>query len=421
MTNRWFQLLAGIVGMIAVTNLQYGWTFFVEPMAKKHLWERLEIQVAFNIFVLTETWLVPVEAYLADRFGPRLLVFLGGVLVAVAWSINAAADSLLWLYVGNGLGGAGAGIVYGISIGNALRWFPDRRGLAAGLTAAAFGAGSAITVIPIQETIERAGYEAAFLWFGLAQGGVVLFVALAMRTPRLVRVAAPPAACGVQLSRDFTPVEMLRAPIFWFLYILMTLVTGGGLVAIAQLGPIAKDFGVADVPFLVWGYSISALSLAALSERIGSGLTRPFFGWISDHIGREKTMFVAFSLEALSLGCWISLGAVPELFVLFAGLTLFFWGEVFSLFPALCGDMFGRRYATTNYAILYTAKGTAASMVPLGSYWYEVTGSWTPIFALAFFFDVVVALSVLLVLRPWRARWTNALEEGSSGSKAEGG
>jgi OFA family oxalate/formate antiporter-like MFS transporter len=410
LTNRWFQLLAGIVGMIAVTNLQYGWTFFVEPMAKKHLWDRLEIQVAFNIFVLTETWLVPIEAYLADRFGTRLLVVAGAVLVAAAWTINAAADSLLWLYVGNGIGGAGAGIVYGISIGNALRWFPDRRGLAAGLTAAAFGAGSAITVIPIQETIQRAGYEAAFLWFGLAQGGVVLLVALVMRTPHLSPVAAQPSARGVQMHREFTPLEMLRAPIFWFLYVLMTLITGGGLVAIAQLGPIAKDFGVADVPIAMMTYSISALSLAALLERIGSGLTRPFFGWISDFIGREKTMFIAFSLEAVSLWCWMSLGETPELFVLFAGLTLFFWGEVFSLFPALCGDMFGRRYATTNYAILYTAKGTAASMVPLGSYLYETTGSWTPIFTLAIVFDVVVAISVLFVLRPWRARWSNELQ-----------
>src|SRR4051794_16259181 len=186
LTNRWLQLIAGIVGMVSVTNLQYGWTFFVDPIKQKFpFWEREEIQIGFTIFVLTETWLVPIEAYLADVIGPRVMVFLGGLLVGCAWVINAGADSLAMLYLGNAVGGAGAGIVYGISMGNALRWFPDRRGLAAGLTSAAFGAGSALTVIPIQMTIEQAGYEAAFFWFGLGQGLVVLATALVMRTPRL--------------------------------------------------------------------------------------------------------------------------------------------------------------------------------------------------------------------------------------------
>jgi len=402
LTNRWLQLTLGIIGMISVTNLQYGWTFFVPSIADKHHWREADIQVAFAIFVLAETWLVPIEAYLADVFGSRLLVFVGGILVAVAWINNSAADSLFLLYFGNAVGGAGAGIVYGISIGNALRWFPDRRGLAAGLTAAAFGAGSAITVIPIQATIENAGYEAAFFWFGIGQGAIVLVVALLMRTPRLI---PSPSGKVMQTVRDFSPLEVLRTPLFWLLYAMMALVTVGGLVAIAELKPMARSFGVANVTFLILGYAITALSLAALWDRIMSGITRPIFGWISDHIGREKTMFFAFCLEAAAILGWIQFGHVPELFVLFSALTLFFWGEIYSLFPALCGDMFGRKYAATNYALLYTAKGTASLFVPLGSYLYQATQTWTPILSLAIVFNVLVAFTAMFVLRPLRKRW----------------
>ena len=405
LTNRWVQLTLGIIGMISVTNLQYGWTFFVQPMMDKHGWSKEQISVAFAIFLLTETWLVPIEAYLADLFGSRLLVFAGGVLVAAAWMINSVADThtLHLLYLGNALGGAGAGIVYGISIGNALRWFPDRRGLAAGLTAAAFGAGSALTVIPIRATIRDFGYQAAFFWFGIGQGAIVLLVALAMRKPRSIPA---PSAKVVQSIRDFTPLEMLRSPLFWLMYVMMILANVGGLTAIQDLALIAESFGVANVTFLMVGSAINALSLAAMLDRIMGGITRPIFGWISDHIGREITMFIAFSLEAGAILGWSTFGHVPELFVLFSALTLFFWGEIYSLFPALCGDMFGRKFATTNYAILYTAKGSASLFLLLGTRLFEVTGSWTPIFALAIAFDGLVALAALFVLRPLRKRWT---------------
>ncbi len=404
LTNRWVQLSLGIVGMISVTNLQYGWTFFVEPIATKYRWEKPQIQLAFTIFVLAETWLVPIETYLAHLFGSRLLVFTGGLLVAIAWIINSGADTLFLLYLGNALGGAGAGIVYGISIGNALRWFPDRRGLAAGLTAAAFGAGSAFTVIPIQATIRYSGYEAAFFWFGIIQGTIVLVVALAMRTPRSLPT---PVAKVLQSVRDFTPLEMLRTPLFWLVYVMMTLVTVGGLVAIAELEPIARTFGVANVTYLIIGNAITALSLAAMLDRIMGGITRPIFGWISDQIGRENTMFIAFSLEAAAIFGWITFGHVPELFVLFSALTLFFWGEVYSLFPALCGDMFGRRYAAVNYGFLYTAKGSAAVFVYWGRSLHQVTQSWTPIFAMAIAFNVLVAFTAIFVLRPLRKRWAS--------------
>src|ERR1700682_815213 len=224
--SRWVQLVAGMLGMCMIANLQYGWTLFVNPIQEKHHWGLAAIQVAFSIFVVFETWLVPLEGYLVDRFGPSIIVGIGGVFVATGWAINAAADSLLLLYVGGAIGGLGAGIVYGTAAGNALKWFPDRRGLAAGLTAAGFGAGSALTVMPIANMISGDGYESAFLTFGLIQGIGVLITAAILRAPRGTDVpAAPPRL--LQTTREVRPLQMLRLPLFWLLYLMMTIVAMG--------------------------------------------------------------------------------------------------------------------------------------------------------------------------------------------------
>ena len=403
--NRWIQLAAGVAGMVAVANLQYGWTFFVGPLGREHpSWPEGKIQLAFTLFVLAETWLVPIEAFLADLFGPRRLVAAGGLLGAGGWVLNSVADSLAVLYLGNVLAGMGAGIVYGISMGSALRWFPDRRGLAAGLTSAAFGAGSALTVAPIRYTIRVAGYRSAFLWFGLGQGLVVLAAALVLRSPRPGDLPAAAAGRVEQSHRDFSPLEMLATPTFWLLYVMMTMVTVGGLMAIAQLEPMARSYGIADYPLMLVGVTVTALTLAASIDRVLNGLTRPFFGWMSDHIGRERTMFIAFTLEACAILLLINFAAHPVWFVVLTGLTFFAWGEIYSLFPAVSADLFGRRYATTNYALLYTAKGTASLLVPLGSYLHQQTGSWKPIFALAVVFDIVTAILAITALRWLRRR-----------------
>ncbi|HKW92652.1 MAG TPA: oxalate/formate MFS antiporter [Methylomirabilota bacterium] len=404
-STRWAQLVVGIVGMVAIANLQYGWTLFVNPIDSKFHWGKAAIQVAFTLFVLAETWLVPLEGYLVDRFGPRLLVAIGGVLVGAAWWINAGASSLLMLYAGGLLGGVGAGIVYGTSVGNALKWFPDHRGLAAGLTAAAFGAGSALTIVPIATMITTRGYERAFLSFGIGQGLVVLLCALFLRAPRRGEVPDLAAGGGPQSSRDFTPLEMLRSPAFWLLYVMMTMLAMGGLMATAQLGPIAGDFKVATVPVSLFGLTMAALPFALSLDRVLNGVTRPFFGWVSDHIGRENTMFIAFGLEGLGILLLINFAHVPVLFVVFSGLVFFAWGEIYSLFPAMSGDLFGRKFATTNYGLLYTAKGTASLLIPLGNVLKATTGSWMPIFILAIAFDWLGALLALFVLKPLRIRW----------------
>ena len=398
---RLVQLLAGIICMVMIANLQYGWTLFVLPIDNKFHWGRPSIQIAFSIFILAETWLVPVEGWLVDRFGPRIVVFVGGVLVAIAWAFNSVAGTLTMLYVAAAIGGIGAGAVYGTCIGNALKWFPDRRGLAAGLTAAGFGAGSALTIIPIQGMIQSHGYEATFLWFGVGQGVVVVLLSLLLRAPR---VGEAPASTRVrQTARDYTPIEMLGSPIFWVMYAMFVLVGAGGLMATAQLAPIADDFQIAKIPVTLLGLTLPALTFALSIDRVLNGLTRPFFGWVSDHIGRENTMFIAFGLEAVGIWALGAFGHDPVSFVILSGVVFFAWGEIYSLFPSTCTDVYGSRYATTNAGLLYTAKGTAALLVPFASVLAAASGGWHTVFVAAAVMNAVAAVMALAVLKPLRS------------------
>jgi OFA family oxalate/formate antiporter-like MFS transporter len=392
--------------MVAIANMQYGWTLFVGPIQDKFGWEKAAIQVAFTLFVLFETWPVPLEGYLVDRFGPRLMVLLGGVLVGAAWILNAHADSLVMLYLGGAIGGIGAGIVYGTSMGSALKWFPHRRGLAAGLTSAAFGAGSALTVLPISYLINNEGYESAFFWFGIIQGSVVLVCGLLLRTPQLDTPAAVPAAAITQSGRDFRFLEMVRTPLFWLIYLMFAMVCMGGLMITAQISDMAKvEFGVAKKPIYFGSAMIEALPLALALDRVLNGLTRPFFGWVSDRVGRENTMFIAFTLEGLAILLLVQFAHDPVLFVLLTGLTFFAWGEIYSLFPALCSDVYGRKFATTNYGFLYTAKGTAALLVPLGNIIQKASGTWMTVLLAAAILDLITALLALFVLKGWVRRF----------------
>jgi OFA family oxalate/formate antiporter-like MFS transporter len=390
--------------MVMIANLQYGWTLFVNPIDQKYHWGRAAIQVAFTIFVLTETWLVPIEGYLIDKFGPRVMIAGSGVLVAIAWAINSVADSLFLLYVGAAIGGIGAGVIYGGSVGNALKWFPDRRGLAAGLTAAGFGAGSALTVIPIANMIQSSGYQSAFLWFGLGQGIVVVLVALFLRAPKPGEVNAPAAPAVAQSKRDYGPGEVLRTPVFWVMYAMFVMVGAGGLMATAQLAPIAKDFNVGGIPVSILGITLPTLTFALSIDRVLNGFCRPFFGWVSDNIGRENTMFIAFFAEGVGIWFLYLNANDPLLFVLLSGVVFFAWGEIYSLFPATCTDIYGRTFATTNYGLLYTAKGTASLLVPLANVLQVTTGSWKVVFLVAAALNIVAAIMAVVVLKPMRIK-----------------
>jgi MFS transporter, OFA family, oxalate/formate antiporter len=403
-SQRWMQLAFGVGCMVMIANLQYGWTLFVGPIDQKYQFGRAAIQVAFTIFVLTETWLVPFEGWLIDRYGPKLMIGGSGILVAVAWIWNAYATTLIEFYIAAAIGGIGAGVVYGGSVGNALKWFPDRRGLAAGITAAGFGAGSALTVIPIANMIATSGFEAAFLWFGIGQGLIVCVVAFWMRAPEKGEVPIPPKPAVQQTRKDHTPMEAVKSPPFWVMYFMFVSVASGGLMAVAQLGPIARDFGIDKAPVTILGLTLPALTFALTIDRVLNGICRPFFGWVSDNIGRENTMFIAFIAEGVGIWALLMLAAHPVWFVILSGVVFFAWGEIYSLFPATCTDLFGRGYATTNYGMLYTAKGTAALLVPLANVVTSATGSWAAVFYISAALNIVAAVLALAVLKPMRQR-----------------
>jgi OFA family oxalate/formate antiporter-like MFS transporter len=450
---RWGQLVIGIVCMVMIANLQYGWTFFVPGLQKTFGWDRAAIQVAFTLFVLFETWLVPIEGWFVDKYGPSFVIFFGGVLAGIGWVIDSYAASLTTLYVAQILAGIGAGAVYGTCIGNALKWFPDKRGLAAGLTAAGFGAGSALTVVPIQNMIASSGFQAAFFNFGVGQGIVVCLLAFFLRAPRPGEVPqVGPDAKVMQSMRQFAPSEVIGPspfwiagsaialvgglvlwsvglqfyiplalailifgyggwviatrgqPIFILMYFMFVIVGAGGLMVTANLAPISQDLKIAGVPVTLFGLTLTALTFAATLDRILNGLTRPFFGWVSDQIGRENTMFIAFFIEGVGIFALYKLGHDPVWFVILSGLVFFAWGEIYSLFPSTCTDTFGTKFATTNAGLLYTAKGTASLLVPYTNQIQKLTGSWDTVFLIAAALNILAAVLALVALKPWRTR-----------------
>jgi MFS transporter, OFA family, oxalate/formate antiporter len=399
---RWMQLIIGVVCMAMIANLQYGWTYFVGPMAKANSWDVAGIQIAFSIFVALETWLTPLEGWIVDSLGqrgPRLMVAAGGIFVAIGWLINAKATSLEALYFGAVISGIGAGAIYATCVGNAVKWFPDRRGLAVGLTAAGFGAGAAVTVIPIQRMIASVGYADTFFWFAIGQGAVIFVLAWFLRPPQAGEVPTGSAVKVLQSKTSSTPGQMLASPVFWLLYVMFILVSGSGLMVTAQIAIIAKDYGVSQTVIL---FGASTLVVAGIIDNLANGGARPFFGWVSDQIGREYTMAIAFTAGGAAYWLLGAAGTTPWTFVICAALIFFTWGEIFSLFPSTCTDMFGPKYATTNTSLLYTAKGLSAFIVPLANVLKSYTGDWHAVFAAAAAMNFIVVAMALFVVRPMR-------------------
>ncbi len=408
---RWLQLAMGIVCMAMIANLQYGWTLFVDPIDARYHWGRAAIQLAFTLFVVTETWLVPIEAWFVDKYGPSVVIMFGGVMIALAWVLNSYADSLAVLYVAAVIAGIGAGSVYGTCVGNALKWFPDHRGLAAGATAAGFGAGAAITVVPIANMIAAHGYQSAFFSFGIGQGVVVFILAFFLRKPSRAMPVKKKQLNLPQTRIDFTPPQVLRSPIFWVMYLVFVMVAAGGLMAAAQIAPIAHDFRIAGEPVGLLGFQMAALTFAISLDRIFDGFGRPFFGWVSDTIGRERTMFIAFGTAALMLLTLSVYGHIPIVFVLATAVYFGVFGEIYSLFPATSGDTFGAKFATTNNGMLYTAKGTASLLVPLASLVAARYG-WQAVFIIAVALNATAALMAIFVIKPMRRAFILGNEAG---------
>ena len=399
--NRWIQLIAGIVAMMAIANLQYAWTLFTTPLTKSLNATLAAVQVTFAAFILAETWLVPFEGYLIDRLGPRKVIGVGGILVGLGWIGSGHASSLNQLYFWYILGGIGAGAVYGGCMGNSLKWFPDHRGLCAGFTAGAYGMGTALTVAPIASMIKSSGYQHTFVVWGIIQGIIVIAAAmLIVAPPKGWRPAGwSESTAKVRVSAyDMTWVEMVKQPSFYVVYVMMTLVAFGGLVVTAQISPIARFYKVDQITVL-WG--MSALVVAIELDRVLNGLCRPFWGWVSDQIGRDNTMFIAFFGQSLAVYGLLKLIDHPLWFILMTGLCFFGWGEIFSLFPAIVGDLYGKKWATTNYGIVYTAKGTASIFAgPVAAMASVKTGSWMMIFWIMIVCNVVAAFLAMFWLKP---------------------
>ena len=402
---RWGYLAICIICMVMIANLQYGWTLFVNPINKANGWSIASIQFAFAIFIALETWLTPIQGWIVDVLGPhrgpKIMIGFGGIMVGIGWVINAYAGSLTMLYLGAIVSGAGGGAVYATCVGMAVKWFPDRRGLAVGLTAAGYGAGAALTVIPIRYVIDNYGYNTAFLWFGIVQGAVVFVLALLLRGPEPGEMAGASAPKVAQSARSFSPTEVMISPVFWLLYIMFVMVSASGLMATAQIAPIAGDFKVGD-QIVFWG--ATTLTAALIIDNLANGAARPLFGWISDNIGRENTMAIAFGLGGVAYWLLGTLGTAPWAFVLFAALIFLTWGEIFSLFPSTCTDTFGPKFATVNLSMLYTAKGTSAFLVPVANMIKASTGSWHMVFAVTAIMNFVVVGLALFVLKPMRRR-----------------
>ncbi|MET3918821.1 OFA family oxalate/formate antiporter-like MFS transporter [Variovorax sp. OAS795] len=403
--NRWLQLAVGIVCMIATANIQYAWTLFVPEIQGKFGWERASIQIAFTIFVLVQTWLAPIEGYFIDKFGPRLIVAFGALFIGAAWVVNSQATTLMGFYLGAAIGGIGVGSIYATCINNALKWFPDRRGLAVGLTAGGYGAGSAATILPIAAMIESSGFQQAFLFFGLLQGSLAFAAAWFLRQPKGNEVRGSTKLA--QSRRDYTLGEALRTPLFWLMILMFSCVVTGGMMAVAQLGVIAQDLGVKNFKVDLYFVTMAALPLALMLDRVMNGISRPLFGWISDHIGREKTMVIAFTLEGIGIIALGYFGHNPWAFLILSGVVFLAWGEVYSLFSALAGDAFGTKHIGKIYGVLYCAKGVGALFVPLGNLMMEATGTWSTVLYTVAGLDLFAAFLAIVALRPMLARHTS--------------
>ncbi|MGH7001149.1 MAG: oxalate/formate MFS antiporter, partial [Stellaceae bacterium] len=399
--TRWTQLILGIICMSCVANLQYAWTLFVLPITKEFGWSKAEIQVAFTIFVLCETWLVPIEGWIVDRVGPKWMILAGGIGTFLAWGIDSQATQLWQFYVGGALAGFAGGAVYGTSVGNALKWFPDKRGLCGGLTAAGFGAGVAITIRPIRAMIESSGFAHTFLVFAIILGVIVAICSQFIRAPRTEEMPPMDKIKTRQGEDDSVPPQRaLRSPIFWTMYAMFFLVAAGGLMSAAQLSPIAHERGIATIPVVFLGLSGPAIVIALQMHSITNGVGRPLNGWISDHIGRANMMCIAFAIEAVCLAAFGFFGTSPIAFIITDALVFLFWGDIFSLFAATVGDAFGRKYVTVNYGLMYTAKGVAALFVPLGNVLTRATGSWHAVYTIGTIMCVIAVLLGWFVLRP---------------------
>jgi OFA family oxalate/formate antiporter-like MFS transporter len=402
--NRWTQLALGLICMMAISSPQYVWTLFTKPLMTQLGVSLTQIQITFSIFIVLQTFLSPLQGYLIDKFGPRLLLAAGAIMTGLSWVLSASAGSLTALYITYGLlGGVGTGIIYVGIVGLMVAWFPDKRGMAAGMVAAGYGMGAVLSTFPVTTSIAKLGYQPTLVNFGFIFGAVAFLAALGMKRPPKDWMADYVARN--KKTNGVSSGKMLKTPLFWLMFLMMTMMSTSGLMVISQMASFSKDFGITDAT--VWG--MAALPLALTIDRFTNGLTRPFFGWVSDRIGRESTMFIAFGLEGIAMTLWLLTRDNTFLFVMLSGVVFFGWGEIFSLFPSTLTDTFGEKHATTNYGFLYMAQGIGSIFGgPAAARMHEAWGSWVPVFGVVIALDVLTALLAIGLLKPMRQKYLRA-------------
>jgi oxalate/formate antiporter len=392
---RWLQLGLGVICMMSISSSQYVWTLFTKPIGAALGVSLAELQVTFSLLIVIQTFFSPFQGFLIEKFGPRLLLSAGAILTGASWVLAAQVQSISLLYLTyGGLGGIGTGIIYVGVVGLMVEWFPDKRGFAAGMAAAGYGFGAMVTTFPISNSLAAAGYQQTLEIFGVSLGLIGLLAAQGMKRPKV------PA--GQVVATGVAPAVMLRTQVFWLLFVMMTMMSTSGLMVISQMASFAKDFGVAGATV----FGAAAVPLALTIDRVTNGLTRPFFGWLSDRIGRENTMTLAFGGEGLAMILWFATRDNPLLFVMLSGVVFFGWGEIFSLFPSVLTDTFGEKHCTTNYGFLYMAQGVGSVLGgPLAALLHEKSGTWTPVFSLVIACDLATALLAYTALKPLRRRY----------------
>ena len=401
--RRWMQLLLGLIVMMTISSPQYVWTLFVKPFQMSTGASLAAVQVTFTLVIVLQTFFSPVQGWLIERFSAKLMIAIGAALSGLGWVAASYTESLLALYATYGiLCGLGTGIVYVGIVGLMVRWFPDRRGFAVGVVAAGYGMGAMITTFPITDMMAATDFRHTLLVFGCILGTVGVLAALGLRAPEPNEVPALPEARILSTAYDTAPRAMLRTPLFWLMFFMMTMMSTGGLMVVANFASFAREFGVADA--LVFGFA--ALPFALTFDRITNGLTRPFFGWVSDNIGREQTMAIAFTGEAIAICLLLYYRQNAYAFALLSGVVFFAWGEIFSLFPSILTDTFGTRHATTNYGFLYMAQGIGSVLGgPIAALIHDAAGNWVPVFSIAIGLDLLTAILAYFVLKPMRRNW----------------
>jgi OFA family oxalate/formate antiporter-like MFS transporter len=407
-SSRWFQLLMGFIVMMAISSPQYVWTLFVPSFQKTTGSILSEVQWTITLLIVLQTWLSPMQGFLVEKLGPKLLIGLGALLSGAGWIASSKATTLWGLYETYGLlCGVGTGIVYIGIVGLMVKWFPEHRGFATGTVAAGYGFGAMLTTFPIDSAMTAFGYQRTLVVFGAIFAAIGLFGALLLRSPPETKTAELTASSAAETARSYSPLAMLKTPVFWLMFAMMSMMSTGGLMVITQFTSFAKSFGIdAKTTVLIGGLTLAAIPTALTFDRITNGLTRPFFGFVSDHLGRENTMALAFILEGVAIYFMLQYRSDPYMLVVLSGLVFFGWGEIFSLFPSTLTDTFGTKYATTNYGFLYMAQGVGSILgAPVAAKIFEATGSWLPVFGLVIGMDLLTGVLALFALKPLRRKW----------------